>query len=241
LLPSRLASGPWIRQVYSCPYLAAIRFSPLEGRGLVHLDLSLAFPMIDLLLGGKGKPVKQERELTDIEARVLESVVYILARELKACWDPIQELDIDFDERQQHAQVLQLLPSTERVISLLLDVRTPDVRGQMTLVFPAVVSSALLRKLSHHSSYRKPAGTWLVPERVRANLLSCQFAVELNLPPLRMSAQDLLGMKPGSVVNFHVPQSKPVRFRVAGRNLFSAYPAVQGSVRAARLVAPSLL
>ena len=56
-------------------YLAAIRFRPLEGRGLVHLDLTLAFPMIDLLLGGKGKPVQQERELTDIEAQVLEQAM----------------------------------------------------------------------------------------------------------------------------------------------------------------------
>jgi flagellar motor switch protein FliM len=219
-------------------YLAAIRFRPLEGRGLIHLDLTMAFPMIDLLLGGNGKPVQQERELTDIEAQVLESIVRILAREMKASWNPIMEMDIDFDERQQQAQVLQLLPSTERVISLLMDVRTPDVRGQMTLVFPAVVSSALLRKLSQHSAYRKPAGTPNVPEKVRNNLLHCRFPVELNLPSLRMSARDLMNMEPGTIINFHMSQSDPVKFRVAGRNLFSAFPACQGDLRAARLHEP---
>lgn len=219
-------------------YLAAIRFRPLDGRGLVHLDLSLAFPMIDLLLGGKGKPVLQERELTDIEAQVLESIVGIVAREMKSSWEQIMEMDIDFDERQQQAQVLQLLPSTERVISLLMDVRTPDVRGQMTLVFPAVVSSALLRRLSQHTSYRKPTGTLNVPEKVRSNLLRCRFPVELNLPPFRMSAHDLMVMEPGTVINFHMSQADPVNFRVAGRNLFHAYPTGQGDLRAARLHAP---
>ena len=47
-------------------YVASVRLEPLGALSVLQLDLALAPPMIDLLLGGEGKEGPL-RELTDIE------------------------------------------------------------------------------------------------------------------------------------------------------------------------------
>ncbi len=51
-------------------YVASVRLDPLGALSVLQLDLGLAPPMIDLLLGGDGKDGPL-RELTDIEERHL--------------------------------------------------------------------------------------------------------------------------------------------------------------------------
>src|ERR1700675_1786225 len=69
-------------------YVASVRLEPLGALSVLQLDLALAPPIIDLLLGGEGKngPL---RELTDIEESILGSVVEIICRELTSAWQQV--------------------------------------------------------------------------------------------------------------------------------------------------------
>ena len=40
---------------------------PLEGNGILEVNPSIAYPMIDRILGGKGEPFENNREFSDIE------------------------------------------------------------------------------------------------------------------------------------------------------------------------------
>src|ERR1700760_2399612 len=51
-------------------YVGSVRLEPLGALSVLQLDLALAPPMIDLLLGGGGQP-GTVRELTDIEESIL--------------------------------------------------------------------------------------------------------------------------------------------------------------------------
>src|SRR5215475_10666059 len=54
-------------------YVAAVRLEPLGALSVLQLDLALAPPIIDLLLGGDGREGPL-RELTDIEESILAGV-----------------------------------------------------------------------------------------------------------------------------------------------------------------------
>src|SRR5665213_4143953 len=66
-------------------YVASVRLEPLGALSVLQLDMALAPPVIDLLLGGDGREGSL-RELTDIEESILGSVVEIICRELTAAW-----------------------------------------------------------------------------------------------------------------------------------------------------------
>jgi flagellar motor switch protein FliM len=219
-------------------YLASLAISPLDATALIQLDLSLAFPIIDIVLGGMGKEEPETRAITEIEEQILEGIVRVICRELQSTWSTILNLEFAFDRRELPTQVVGLMLSSEKVLSLSFEIRMPEARGMLNLAFPAVVSNALLRKLAtqwtHSKATSSSPGT---RERLRERLLDAHFPVELNLPPSPVRIEELLKLKPGSVLQLKHRVADPVRLAVSGKNMFLASPVSCGTQRGAQVVA----
>lgn len=78
----------FLMRIPEISYVTSVRLEPLGALSVLQLDLALAPPIIDLLLGGEGKEGPL-RELTDIEEAILGSVVEIICRELTAAWQSV--------------------------------------------------------------------------------------------------------------------------------------------------------
>ena len=75
--------------------------------GALQIDLKVAFPIIDLLLGGEGKSIPATREITEIEEQIVESVARIVCRELGAAWQALA-LEVRFDRRLEPGEAARL-------------------------------------------------------------------------------------------------------------------------------------
>lgn len=230
-IPYREALG----RIPDLTYLASFRLNPGEAIGALQIDLSVAFPIIDVLLGGQGHCQRQERDVTEIEEQILEGVVRIICRELQSSWQPLG-LEFLFDQRQQQAQMQRLIAPDDLTLSLSFEIRMPDVQGVLNLIFPSVVSNAL-RKLSRDWSYQKPHATPETAARLRDNMMNCPFVVELGLPGLPVRVTEILQIAPGTVVPLHIPATTVATLAVAGRPMFSAIPVCRGTSRAAHVQA----
>src|SRR5579862_427460 len=163
-------------------YFASLRVLPIDARAALQADLSLVYPIVDLILGGSGSDLIDPRDLTEIEEQIFETVVRVIARDLQTTWAPVLELDIQFDQRQQHAQVQGLMLPQERILSLSFEIRLPESRGTLSLAFPAVVANALLRKLSVRWSYSERTPSREMRRRLRERMLDSRFTADLSLP-----------------------------------------------------------
>ena len=67
----------YLQRMPEVTYMCSCLLAPLEVSALLQLDLSIAFPVIDLLLGGEGKSGVESREITEIEEQILESLSLI--------------------------------------------------------------------------------------------------------------------------------------------------------------------
>ena len=102
----QLPYSEFIERIPDISYVASVRLEPLGAICGLELDLALALPMIDLLLGGEGKATAV-RELTDIEESIFASVVEVSCRELSSAWQPVG-LTFNFEKRQQQTQITQI-------------------------------------------------------------------------------------------------------------------------------------
>ena len=216
-------------------YLASFQVLPLDARATMQADLSLVFPIVDLVLGGSGADPIDPRELTEIEEQIFETVVRLIARDLQTTWAPVLPLDIQFDQRQQHTQVHGLMLPTEKVMSLTFEIRLPDARGTLNLAFPAVISNALLRKLSVQWSYAERSPSQESRQQLQDRLLESRFSVNLSLPPSPLSIREVVELEPGRVLVLPKRAQDPINFNVAGKAMFRAYPIRQGTSRGARI------
>ena len=213
-------------------YVASVRLEPLGALTVLQLDLALAPPIIDLLLGGEGKDGPL-RELTDIEESILASVVEIVCRELTAAWQPVG-LSFNFERRQMQTQVARIMAVTEKTLCLSFEIRMPHAAGLLNLAFPAVVANTILRRLtSDWGSRRRHAAE--TRERMETTARRIRVGASLQLPVVRVAASDLESLEPGSILRLEIPANTLPEWRVGGRTLSQAHAIRQGPHRAARI------
>jgi flagellar motor switch protein FliM len=213
-------------------YVASVRLEPLGALSVLQLDLALAPPVIDLLLGGEGKDGPL-RELTDIEESILGSVVEIVCRELTAAWQPVG-LSFNFERRQMQTQVARIMSVTEKTLCLSFEIRMPHSSGLLNLAFPAVVANTILRRLtSDWGRRRRHAGE--TRARMEASARRIRFGGSLQLPPVRLEAGMIESLKPGTVLRLDLPANTLPVWQAGGQTLSEARPIRCGPHRGARI------
>jgi flagellar motor switch protein FliM len=214
-------------------YVASVRLEPLGAISVLQLDLGLAPPIIDLLLGGDGKEGPL-RELTDIEESIFASVVENICRELTVAWQPVG-LSFNFERRHMQTQTARMISITEKTLCLSFEIRMPHGSGLLNLAFPAVVANTILRRLTTDwSRRRRHAGE--TRTRMAEVARQIRFGCSLQLPAARVAASALERLQPGDVLRLNLAAGAPSEWRVGGRLLAPAQAMRQGAQRAARIV-----
>jgi flagellar motor switch protein FliM len=212
-------------------YVASVRLEPLGALAVLQLDLALAPPIIDLLLGGDGRDGPL-RELTDIEESILGSVVEIVCRELTTAWQPVG-LTFNFERRQMQTQVARIMSVTEKTLCLSFEIRMPHSSGLLNLAFPAVVSNTILRRLTSDWGHRSHASE--TRARMEAVARRIRFGGSLQLPTVRLRASVIEKLEPGTVLPLNLIANALPEWRVGGETLATAQAIRQGERRAARI------
>jgi flagellar motor switch protein FliM len=225
----------FLQRIPESTYLASCNLSPVDVAAVLQLDASVVFPIIDLLLGGEGKGGDLGREITEIEEQVLESIVRMVFRELQTTWQALS-LIFEFGQRQAVSQAQRLMPPEEKNLCLSFEVKMSDTRGTMNFAVPAVVSNALLRKISADCSYQRPRSQKESRHRIERKVLECPFPVELSSPGLQISLKELAEMKPGTLLTFSRLASAPASMLIEEIRLATAMPARVNDQRAARVL-----
>jgi flagellar motor switch protein FliM len=215
-------------------YVCSIRLEPLGAMGLLEIEPTLASPMIDLLLGGKGRP-EPPRTLTDIEELIMASVVQMMIKELNAAWGPVG-LQFSFERRETTSQVSRMMPAGEKTLCVCFEVRMPEVQGVVNICLPAVVLNTILRRLiSGHDRPRRIAED--IRLRVRELLAEVKVGSVLQFPAMRVHAAKIAELELGSVLRLPLPRHAAAELKVIGLPLGPAWPVRLGEHRGARMEA----
>jgi flagellar motor switch protein FliM len=218
-------------------YLAACKLKPMGVQGALQLDLKVAFPIIDLLLGGEGKGITASREITEIEQQIVESVAGIVCRQFGAAWHAI-DLQVELEKRIALGEAQRLMPANEKILSLSFEVTLLEVRGGLNIAVPVSLSHALLRKIAGEMRDSRPRGPAEWRERLKRRLLESPFPVELGIHGLRATFGELSSMEAGDLLSLRRSAAEPASLLVGGVEMFGALPARCGEARAAQLLAP---
>lgn len=217
-------------------YVGSVRLEPLRALSVLQLDLALAPPVVDLLLGGEGRTDKV-RELTDIEESILTSVAEVICRELSTAWQPVG-LSFVFERRQLHTQIARMMPVSEKTLCLSFEIQMPGASGMLNLAFPAVVSNTVLRRLTGDWS-RQHRHSAENRQRMQERLKLVKVGASLQLPPIRIQGRDLDALCEGQILRLPLMASHLAELRVAGVPLFEAHPVQMEEQRAAHLARPA--
>jgi len=226
----------FLQRVPGKTYLASCDLSPFGTVAVLQLDLEIAFPLIDVMMGGEGKSGELTRDLTEIEDQILEGVMRIICRDLRMSWQAIN-LEFKFGACQQISQAQRLMPPDEKNLCLSFEIKMAETRGTLNLAVPALVSNALLRKISAAISYRRPHSPVETRNQIQKRLLDCVFPLELAMPHMNVRIEDLSRLAPGDLLPFPGSAAAAASLQIEEVPLLSAAPVRVGARRAARVLA----
>ena len=225
--------GELLRQIHEPAYVAKIGAPAEGGSSLLQVDPGLVFPIIDLLLGGEGAPAGELRELTEVEDKVFEAVAGLICQELASMWQPLG-VTFEFCTRQPVAELNKVMAPDERTLTLMFALSMAEVQGEMRVVFPGLLSNALIRKLAEEAQYEKRRAQG-AEDHMRQVVLDCEFPFELSFEDLIVPAAQIVKLAPGQVLALGRKVHHSAAAIVAGVPLYPARPARAGSRRAAQI------
>jgi flagellar motor switch protein FliM len=199
----------------------AVGLSPIDGLGALEMNPSVAFTMVDRLLGGTGHTPGPNRPLTEIEQNVIDSVVKLMLDNLTETWRPVANMEFRIHGRETRPQMLQVTGPTEIVILLVFDIRIADTRGMINLCIPASAIEAVGEAFEQggwQRLRRQPSAQeekWLT-----ANLGRVPLQVTALLETT-LAARDLVALEPGDVLTLGRAASQPVAVHVGRVPRFS--------------------
>ena len=228
----QLPFSEFLERLSSPSYICSIRLEPLGAVGLLELELPLASPIVDVLLGGVGR-AWPTRELTDIEEAILSSVVQLAVRELNLAWQSVG-LEFVFEKRESEPTVPRMMTAGEKTLCVSFEARMPEAQGAMNLCLPAVVLNAILRRLISEGD-RPKRKSKDAQERIRELMGEAKIGAVLQLPMMRLRGSELVALAPGTVLRLPLAKHAVSELRVGGLQFGRAHPVMTGEHRGAQL------
>ena len=211
----------------------ALALPPFDELAALEINPTVAFSMVDRMLGGSGAAITLTRALTEIEQHVVDSVVKLLLDALTETWRPIVDLAFGIRGRETRPQMLQVAAPNEIVIMIVFDVKIGESRGMINLCIPAsiVETTGAHFVQAWHRQRREPTATeraWL-----NENLARVPADTTASLDTT-LTAREILSLAPGDILSLGVPIYQPIDMRVGGTVKFKgrlAADAGRGGVR----------
>ena len=210
--------------------MVSLGLKPYDGQGVLELNPSLVFPILEMLLGGSGKTtINIQRDITEIEQKLLDGLLRIILQDLREAWRVVTAVDFTVAAMETEPQLLHILAPNEAVVAIAVEVRIGETVGMMNIAMPSIVIKMMRQKFDQQWSLRK---TQAEEERVLRFLRDASLVLEARLTGPTLTVQDLLGLEEGQLLTFDHPVGRPVDMEVNGGRKFSGRVVTTGKKRA---------
>lgn len=229
----QLAFGEFLGYLPTPTCIAHVSVKPLEGNAVLEINPSLVMPMLDIVLGGDGKQVgDHNRELTDIERSVMETIFRIVLNDLRDAWTGTQGLSFEVEDTETQPQLMQILSPNEAVVAIGFEIAVDSARGMMNFGVPSVIVKMMGQKLEQQWSVKRQLGDERPTRRMESVLREIAVPVEARVSGTGMSVREVLDLAPNDVLSLGTPIVRPVDLSVSTVNKFVAQVVASGLRRA---------
>jgi flagellar motor switch protein FliM len=201
----------------------AVSMRPLEGIAALELNPSVAFTMIDRMLGGSGRGVMVNRALTEIEQNVTDGVVKLVLENLTDAWRGIVDVQFRITGRETRPQMLQVAAPNEVVLLLGFEVKIGETRGALNICFPAASIEAVSGSFTHSWQRTRREMTPGEQAAIAENVGRVNVTLHAGIQAA-IGTGDFLKLQVGDIVGLDHPAHEPIDVHVNGKAKFTGAP-----------------
>lgn len=217
----QMTYGEFLMSIPSPTSFNIFSLKPLDGEAVLELNPDIVFPMLDRLLGGDGTGYDLERELTDIELNLIDTVLRIILQKLKEAWMSVMEFYPSVEAKETSPNVVQIVAQNEIVIIVVLEITIGEQSGMINLAYPVIFLESILSKMSSKDIIISDANSKKSKNREFKELIQrADIEVEAILGDTTLSLKEILDLGEGSIIRLDKQMSDIVKLSVDKKDVF---------------------
>nr|MDH3163405.1 flagellar motor switch protein FliM [Bacillus licheniformis] len=214
----------FIRSIPNMTILNLFEVRPLEGRIMMEINPTIAYTMMDRVMGGIGSSHNKIDSMTEIETKIMSNLFESCLTNYKDAWESITEIEPEMSDFEVNPQFVQMVSPNETVVVISLNTQIGDISGVINLCIPHVVLEPIIPKLSVHywmQSDRiepKPEETKSIEKRI----LTAQIPIVAELGSSELTIEEFLNLEIGDCITLDKSVAEPLTVLVGDKPKFLA-------------------
>jgi flagellar motor switch protein FliM len=220
--------------IRSLPYptiLGIFSMSPLEGNALLELSPSLAFIMVERLLGGQGMEKFKNRDLTEIERKIIVGRLSRIVKLIGEAWGEIFELNTELTDMETNPQFTQIVAQNEMVVVISMEVKIGEQTGRINVCLPYIIMKPILDKLNNFLLFSQEGKGISQEEKelIRRKIEWAKIPMKVMIGSAQITVQDLVNLETGDVIPLDQQIKDPLSIFIGNFKKFKGLPGLSGS------------
>ena len=216
---------------------------PLKGSIIMEINTGIAFSIIDRVFGGPGENTLKPRILTEIEEAVMRKFIGHANGFLKEAWENVTEMNPHLEAMEANPAFVQIVPPSDMVIIVTLQLKIGDVEGFMNLCIPYLVLEPVMSKLSTTfwvAASGAKDGREDQVDILKEKIERARVPIAVQLGTIDITIREFLTLGFGDVLQLDTKVKDELKCLVGKRTKFYCRPGTSGKKSAVQITRVAL-
>jgi flagellar motor switch protein FliM len=218
--------------------LSVFKAEEWDNFGLITVDSSLIYSIVDVLLGGRRGTAAMRiegRPYTTIERSLVERMVHVMLGDLSTAFEPLSPVTFRFDRLETNPRFATISRPSNAAIVIRLRIDMEDRGGRMEMLLPYATLEPV-RELLLQMFMGEKFGRDSIWETHLANeLWLTEIELEAILDQQMMRLSDVFALQPGSQIMFSATPESFVQLRCGDVSFYTGRMGRKGDQLAIRI------
>jgi len=217
--------GDYLNSIPLPAMLAIFKAEEWDNMGMMVVDSSLIYAMVDVLLGGRRgtSALRVEgRPYTTIEIKLIERLVNVILNDLSLAFDPLSPVNFKLERIETNPRFATITQSSNAGVLVRLRIDMGDRSGRVEIMIPYATLEPIRELLLQMFMGEKFGRDSMWENHLTKELYQTDIPLSAVLGETTVSLYDMLNWKPGSVVMFNTKPTDLIEMRVGDEPMFMA-------------------
>jgi flagellar motor switch protein FliM len=230
--------GDYLNSIPLPAMLSVFKAEEWDNHGLVTVDSSLIYSIVDVLLGGRRGTAAMRiegRPYTTIERSLVERMVHVMLEDLSAAFEPLSPVTFRFDRLETNPRFATITQPTNAAIVVKLRIDMEDRGGRFELLIPYATLEPVRELLLQQFMGEKFGRDSIWETHLGEELWVTDVEMVAVLDEQLMRLSQVMDLKIGSQIMFNAKPDTPVDLRCGDVSLYSGKMGRKGDRMAVRI------
>ncbi len=237
--------GDYLNSIPLPAIIAVFRAEQLDNFGLVTVDSSLIYSVVDVLLGGRrGAPATrvEGRPYTTIERMLVTRMIEVVLQDARQAFAPLTDVEFKLDRIETNPRFAAIARPPNAAIIVKLRVDMEDRGGRLELLLPYATLEPIRKMLQQQFMGEKFGRDNIWEGHLASELWATRLEVRAVLDEHMEPLKRVLDLKVGDTLMLDAPPDAPVMLKCGAVELSEGKVGRMGhslAVRVDRPIAPA--